>query len=81
MRNLLVTVVFHTQEKMIVCFLSVLPYIALRKTFNVVSYRLLFDFLLLEMTDGCSEFGYIKAFNRKRRMFVGGEECAKKVQD
>ena len=54
-------------------------YISLRKTFHVVSNRLLFDFLLLEMTDGCSESGYIKAFNRKRRMFVGGKECSKKV--
>ena len=49
------------------------------KTFNVVSYRILFDFPLLEMTDGCSESGYIKAFNRKRIMFVGGKECSKKV--
>ena len=49
------------------------------KTFNVVSYRMLFDFPLLEMTDGCSESGYIKAFNRKRIMFVGGKECSKKV--
>ena len=55
-----------------------------RKTFNVVSYRLLFDFVLLEMTDGSSESGYIAAFNRKRRTFFGdfgdsAKECSKKI--
>ena len=51
-----------------------------RRTYNIVSYRMLFDFLLLEMTDGCSESGYISAFNRKRRMFAGGnKECSKQV--
>ena len=39
-----------------------------RKTFNVVSYRLMFDFFLLEMSDGSSESGYINAFNRRRRL-------------
>ena len=50
-------------------------------TFHVVSYRLLLDFILLEMTDGTSESGYIKAFNRRRRMLYGekGKECSKKV--
>ena len=52
-----------------------------RKTFNVVSYRLLFDFLMLEITDGSSASGYITAFNRRRSMLCGQgyKECSKKV--
>ena len=50
-------------------------------TFHVVSYRMLLDFLLLEQTDGTSESGYIKAFNRRRGILYGnlGKECSKKV--
>ena len=52
-----------------------------RKTYNLVSYRLLFDFFLLEMSDGCSETGFLSAFNRRRRMLCGNtaKECSKTV--
>ena len=52
-----------------------------RGTYNVVSYRMMFDFFLLEMTDGCSATGYIAANNRRRRMLCGSsaKECPKKV--
>ena len=54
---------------------------ATRKTYNLVSYRMLFDFFALEMTDGVSESGYIRAFNRKRRMLCGTslKECPKTI--
>ena len=50
-------------------------------TFHVVSFRMLLDFFILEQTDGTSESGYIKAFNRRRRMLYGSEskECPKWV--
>ena len=52
-----------------------------RGTYNVVSYRMLFDLFLLEMTDGCSASGYISAFNKRRRLLCGSsaKECPKKV--
>ena len=37
------------------------------QTFHVVSYRLLLDFFLLEITDGTSESGFINAYNRKKK--------------
>ena len=51
------------------------------QTFHVVSYRILLDFFLLEVTDGTSESGYIKAHNRKQRMIYGkdAKECPKWV--
>ena len=51
------------------------------RTYNVVSYRMLFDFFLLEMTEGCSASGYISAFNKRRRILCGSsaKECPKKV--
>ena len=41
----------------------------------------MYDFFLLEMTDGCSATGYIAAYNRRRRMLCGpsAKECPKKV--
>jgi hypothetical protein len=52
-----------------------------RGTYNVVSYRMMYNFFLLEMTDGCSATGYIAAYNRRRRMLCGpsAKECPKKV--
>lgn len=52
-----------------------------RKTSHLVTYRLLYDFFLLEMTDGTSVSGYIAAFNRRRRMLCGStaKECCAKV--
>ena len=49
--------------------------------YNVTSYRMMFDFLLLELTDGCSESGYISAYNRRRRLLCGdlAKECPKTV--
>ena len=46
-----------------------------------VSYRMLFDFFALEMTHGVSESGYIRAFNRRRRMLCGTslKECPKSI--
>ena len=52
-----------------------------RNTYHAVSYRLMFDFFLLEMSDGSSESGYINAFNRRRRLLCGdsAKECSKKI--
>ena len=51
------------------------------KTFSLVSYRMLYDFLMLEMVDGTSESGYINAYNRRRKMLFGdqGKECPKHI--
>ena len=52
-----------------------------KKTYNLVSYRMLFDFFALEMTDGVSESGYIRAFNRRRGMLCESslKECPKTI--
>ena len=52
-----------------------------KQVFHLISYRLLFDYFFLQMTDGTSTSGYITAFNKKRRLLTGSfaKECCPQI--
>ena len=52
-----------------------------KQVFHLISYRLLFDYFFLQMTDGTSTSGYITAFNKKRSLLTGSlaKECCPQI--